>query len=273
MRGANGAPSDVGGKTRVVLVGYGAINRHVVSLLSARNARVSVEGVITSAQNASTILPEGARWIVDAADLKRHAPDIVVEAANACAVRTWGAAALQSASKLIVSSTGALIDDDLLLHLIDVAKEQGSQLVLSPGAIAGVDALAAASRLSLTSVMHRIIKRPSAWGSAEDSAPHISIPTVIFSGSAREAARLYPKNANVTATVGLATVGLDRTFVELVADPNIARNCHEIEVEGSFGGLSIRIDNEPIAANPRSSQLAALALVRLLENQSPGLCI
>jgi aspartate dehydrogenase len=92
-------------------------------------------------------------------------------------------------------------------------------------------------------------------------------PVVLFEGSAREAATRYPLNANVVVVSALSTVGLDQTRVELVSDSTAATNRHEIHAVGDFGSLTLTLENRPLASNPRSSELAALALVRLAENE------
>ncbi len=44
-------------------------------------------------------------------------------------------------------------------------------------------------------------------------------------------------------------------------------NRHELAVRGALGSLSVAIENGPLAANPKSSETAALGLVRLIENR------
>lgn len=88
-----------------------------------------------------------------------------------------------------------------------------------------------------------------------------------FSGTAREAALLYPKNANVAATIAVASIGLDKVLVKLIADPGVDKNIHEIEANGSFGRLSVRIEGNHMPGNPKSSALAAMSIVGELKRR------
>ena len=47
--------------------------------------------------------------------------------------------------------------------MIAAAESSGSQLLIPPGALAGIDGIAAASLLPLDEVIHRIVKPSAAW--------------------------------------------------------------------------------------------------------------
>lgn len=177
--------------------------------------------------------------------------------------------ALQCARKFIVCSASALTDDNLLNKLIDIARTSGTQLVLPHGALGGLHALSAASLLPLDWVTHTIRKPPLAWkGTLAEQLVDLAnmrAESTLFEGTAREAARSYPANANVVVLSALSGIGLDRTKVRLVADPHASRNVHEVVAAGAFGELSFRIENQPMPSNPKTSDITALTLVRLLE--------
>jgi aspartate dehydrogenase len=258
-------------RSRIVLLGMGAINRRVASLLKSRQSTAAIVGVIVKhPESLPAELIAGAAVIASPSDLIALAPDVILEAASREAVREWGDSALRAAWRFVVSSTSAFVDDALLRKLRETATRFGSQLVVSPGALAGIDGLSAAARLRIREVHHRIVKSPSSWGTSigpDVLSPGAQERVVLFRGSAREAALRFPLNANVTVVSALAGIGLDETIVELVADPSAADNCHEISASGDFGSLAITLKNRPLHANPKSSELAALALVRLAENE------
>lgn len=257
---------------RLGFIGWGAINRRVAALLRDRQGdRIAFAAICLRDVADAVDVPPGATIVTDPAELKNVALDFVVEAAGRSAVAEWGEAALQQAQALVVASASAFCEDALLDRLVAAAEKNGSQLLVPPGALAGVDAIAAASVLALDEVIHRIVKPPAAWRGTDAeklvALGDIQQSATFFSGTARDAAARFPQNANVAAITALSGLGLDRTHVELVADPDAKGNRHELVARGDFGKLSVLIENRPLATNPKSSEMAALSLVRLVENR------
>jgi aspartate dehydrogenase len=192
--------------------------------------------------------------------------DLVADCAGHPALRQHGAAILSRGIDLVSVSSGALADTALHDRLVAAARSGNSQLRVVSGAIGALDALSSANIGKLAQVTYRGRKPPQGWrGSPAESKldlDSLSEAAVHFSGSARDAALEYPKNANVAASVALAGIGLDDTTVELIADPGVQRNTHEIFAEGDFGRFEFRIEGRSLPDNPRSSAITAMSVVR-----------
>ena len=201
-------------------------------------------------------------------------PTLAAEAAGHAALEQAGAPVLAAGIDLIVSAVGALADDDLRHLLQDSATAAGSQLIISPGAIGGLDILAAAKLAGLAAVTYTSRKPPQAWHGTK-AAEWVNLDRLdgqmtFFEGSARDAARLFPQNANVAATIALAGAGLDETRVLLVADPAVTRNQHEIVIRSGCTDLSICIEGHPAPANPKTSATTGYALAHLILERLDG---
>ncbi|MDS7593964.1 aspartate dehydrogenase [Agrobacterium tumefaciens] len=265
-------------KESVCLVGWGALGRRVSALLAERVSPARIEAVaVRDVSKYRSDLPPGAQLISSPEEIAQTKADLVVEVAERDSVLAYGRAALLSGMDFAVSSTSALVDPPVLQELTRLAVEKGCSLLIPPGALGGIDALSASARLGLSSVTHRIIKPSVAWlGTRAETLCDLKTlrsPFTFFDGSAREAADHFPKNANVAVITSLAGVGLEKTRIHLVADPSATCNMHEIFAEGEFGQLRVQLQNRPLLANPKTSEITALNIVRMIENRSPGLVI
>jgi hypothetical protein len=109
-------------------------------------------------------------------------------------------------------------------------------------------------------------KPPQAWrgttAEADFDLSDDSFEQVLFEGSARDAARLYPKNANVAVAVGLCSLGLDLTRARLVSSPNVADPLGVIEAEGACGRFRYESYACAAAGNAKTSLLTAYSLLQ-----------
>ena len=265
---------------RVVLIGYGAIARLVIDGLANGEDDPAVVGILVRAgrlDETRSALPESIAVITSADEIPPINPDLVVECAGQGAVAEYGQAVLAAGFDFMFVSSGALVDDTLRSKLIDTARRCGSRLLLPAGATAGLDGLSALRVGGLHSVRYTSTKPAGAWvGTPAErnfDLDRLTERTVIFAGSAREAARLYPKNANIAATIALAGLGLDDTEVRLVADPNASDNMGRLEAEGKFGTLRVEATGTPTPENPKTSTNTAFSLLHAMRNRNATLVI
>jgi aspartate dehydrogenase len=192
--------------------------------------------------------------------------DIVIECAPSKLVRSIVAPFVGNGKTAVVLSAGALLDHE---DLIELAKQNGGQIVVPTGALIGLDAVSAAAVGKIHSV--RMVTRKPIRGLA--GAPYIvdnnidiarlTKPLKIFDGTAREAAKGFPANVNVAAALSLAGIGPDRTKVEIWADPTLTRNTHQIDVESDSARFSMSIENIP-SENPKTGLITALSVIACL---------
>lgn len=259
---------------RIAMIGYGAIARIMMAKLAEHDpaGAVKIAGVLVRPAYAdATRAALGAQIpvVTEIDALIRFTPNIVVECAGQGAVAQYGEAVLRAGIDLMVISTGALADDALRERLVAAAHATARRLVLPAGAIAGIDGLSALRIGGLESVRYISAKPPGAWRGTPAEQAHdldkISQRTVLYTGPAQDAARLYPKNANLAATVALAGLGLQKTEIQLVADPAVAPyNVGRIEAKSRYGELVVESRGLPAPDNPKTSATTALSLTHAI---------
>ncbi|MCV3274317.1 aspartate dehydrogenase [Roseobacter sinensis] len=256
----------------LALIGYGSIARTVVAWLAKRPVE-ALTLLVRSGAIGPTLKDDalqraaGAVQVTDdIATLIEAAPDLLVECAGQSSVADYAPLALRHGVDTVVVSVGALADDRVFRDLRSAAIEGGARLILPSGAIGGLDLLAALALAGEPEVFYRGTKPPAAWRgtAAEDHCDlaHLSRRQTFFDGSAREAARLYPKNANVAAALALACGSFDRTSVQLVADPDASGNSHSYEVRSEAGRFAVEIESAPVEGNAKTSLSTAYSVIR-----------
>jgi aspartate dehydrogenase len=204
---------------------------------------------------------------------------LVIEVASQDAVKRCASKVFEAGKDFMIMSVGALVDSKLTNDIRTSAYNAGRKLYTPSGAIAGLDGLKSAAIDRIDEVTLTTRKPPEELkGISYLEQRGINIdalnkPKTVYKGLALEACKLFPANINVAAALSLAGIGPQKTKVQIVADPTIRRNIHEIRVKGKFGEFKVRIENVPFAKNPKTSYLAALSAVATLKKVTQPMSI
>lgn len=203
---------------------------------------------------------------------------LVIEAASQDFVRDSALSLLEKAD-IMIMSVGAFSDKELFDQIKAKAEKHDRKVYIPSGAIPGLDGIKAAAMGKLKKVTLITRKLPERFAGSPGAARFyigmnaIRKPMVIYEGDAKEAASLFPRNINVSISLALAGLGVEKTRVKVIADPFAKTNVHEIVAEGDFGTMTLRTENLPSPGNKRTSYLAALSAIATLKKISENVQI
>ena len=254
----------------VGIAGLGTMGKALARALDRGDLPGLALGAVSArdAEKASGWIREHLSGPVDCVDFETLAArcEWVVECAPANLLRAIGEPALRKGRRLVVMSSGALLDAP---DLIEVAKQTGAQIIVPTGGLLGLDAVSAACEGDIRAVT-LVTRKPVAGliGAPLLVEQGIDLtgltePRCLFRGNAQAARRAFPANVNVAVALSLAGIGVERTQVEVWADPTVTRNTHSIHVEADSASFSMTIENVP-SDNPKTSRIAALSLIACL---------
>lgn len=258
---------------RIGLLGCGAIGTQIALAINSGRVQAELTHVYdydkSKAESLAARLDKKPIIVENPHLLSSNNVDLVVEAASQEAIKNHALSIIQNRKDLMIMSVGALLDESVFDILFDACHEFKKRIYLPSGAIAGLDAIKSV-KSELESVTLVTTKNPKALAGAKFfetknmDIHSIKEKTTIFEGAAKEAVTLFPANINVAALLSLAGLGSEKTMVKIVADPNTDKNTHQIEASGTFGKISIQVENVPDNTNPKTSKLAILSAIECL---------
>jgi aspartate dehydrogenase len=197
--------------------------------------------------------------------------DLVIESASQEAVKAYIKKILSERKDILVMSVGSFADSIFYADILKYVTKYKNNIYVPSGAIAGIDAIKS-TRNFISSVTLTTTKNPESlrgapfFQTSQIDLDSLKKRTIIFEGSAVEAVKYFPANVNVAALLGLVGLGVEKTKVNIVVDPSIQINKHEIKVTGKFGELIIMVKNIPSSKNPRTSYLAILSALECIRS-------
>jgi len=268
-------------KKNISIIGCGAIGSELaLSVDKTMNENISIsslldiklenaEGLKSKLSNNNPLVFNNFSDYIKSTNFKDV--NLVIEAASQNALTNYLNDIILLKKDLLVMSVGAFANSGFFSQVVKNVEKNDINLYLPSGAIAGIDAIksvkSSISYLTLTTTKNPNSLKDSPFFKKNNiTVDAIKKRTLIFEGSAIEAVENFPANVNVAALLGLTGIGLEKTKVNVIADPSLRINKHEIKVIGKFGELIIRVKNIPSSTNPKTSYLAILSIIESLRS-------
>ncbi len=251
------------------LMGLGAIGVDVEKMVSEEcQGDIEIPAILVKNPRADRSLNESI-VTTNFDEFIKTKPDVILEVAGHQTIQKYAVEILRSGIDLLVTSVGAFTDDQLYDECIATALGNGAKLIIPSAGIGSLDTLSAAAVGGLTSVHMIVRKDPSAWyGTHAETLFDLSsltTPTIIFEGTPREGAALYPQNVNISAAVALAGLGLDKTRLTIIADTEIDTHVCEIKATGAFGSYEFRENLTVAETNRKTGKIVGMAVMKTIK--------
>ena len=267
---------------RITIVGCGAIGAKLAKAADEMEEVKRIYLIDRVKEKAESLAESLNKAItVDSVEDELYHCDLLIEAASQDAAKDILKKTVGRGVDVMLMSVGALVDDEFRDMVFDKAKNCDSRIFIPSGALFGTDGLRAASEDELSTVELVSTSGPKSLANVEYfkkqgiDVGQVKERKVMYSGTAREAVKLFPQNVNVAATLAILGAGFDRTTVTIVLDPDTVTNSHELIVKGKFGTSTCSTSNLPDPGNPSTSYLASLsaitALKRIIRNEWAGI--
>ena len=258
---------------RVGLAGFGNVGLAVAARLDAgvipeiRLAAITSGDLDKARRNLAGL--KSAPQILAVEELAKTC-DIVVECATAGSFAGIARAVLGAGKTLIAVSAGGVPNCPELAQL---ARDHHARVILASGALPGLDSMRSAAEGKITSVHLRTQLRPDSLAHEEairkrgfDFTTPPKEPVKVWEATGGETAAAFPRHFNVAITLSLATIGFERTRIEVWADPTVAGTVHTVTVESEDVSLTLISRNRPSPANPRTSRIVSHNVIATLRS-------
>ena len=258
------------------LLGFGAISQKVYQYFSKINTNIRFKKILV--RNAKKYKGLNNNLITDVPDIFfKEEFDYVLEGAGHDALFSHGPQVLKNKSNLLITSTGALTDDSFFEKLIALSTKHNTKIMIPSAGIGALDILTASSYGKLNEVNITIRKNTEAWfGTIAEKKFDLKTydeNLILFSGTVREGAKLYPQNVNISATVALSGLGLDKTNLKIISDSSIKTHIITVNAKGDFGEFNFEENVIPYEENQKTGKIVSLAIIKSIQNLSSNFVV
>jgi aspartate dehydrogenase len=259
---------------KIGIVGCGAIGTSLAKIIVHEFFKKAelvalYDKVAVKADNLASSVLKNRYLAVGSLEALIRKSDLVIEAASAQSCWYIARKVMSCGRDIMIMSVGGITPK--IKGLARIGKKYNTKVYIPSGAICGIDGLKAAILGKAKKVTLTTRKNPSSFKGVkyiQDKGLElgkIKKDTVLFSGTARKAMKLFPQNINVAGILSIAGIGEVKTHVKIVASPQVKNNIHEIQIESGAGKIFTRTQNVLHPDNPKTSYLAVLAAAATLK--------
>jgi aspartate dehydrogenase len=271
-------------KRRVGFVGYGFLGKNLVQMIleDSKAQNIMELAFVVDLMSPNVViddpsLPDHVK-IANLDNWESYNADLIVEVAHPSISTLWGAKFLEHADYLLASTTA--FADKPTEELLKTAanKPNGHGLYMAAGALFGSLDIQKMSDMGKLSGLRVVMKKHplSLYPTPGTEAFHLNEAAksseseggevLLFDGTVRNLANLFPRNVNTICTAAIAawsSVGMDNSTACVITDSNLEKMIIDVTLEGAKdkNGKCLTINIVRDSPAPKSGAVTSQATV------------